>query len=152
MALSSVVEDRDLGMKAIIKQIKKLEGSETNVGLWGEGEPDSNLAARAVVHELGSIAMNIPSRPFNRDAFRKNLKNLKEVITKLYDEMLARRIKAEKLLKKTGDWYTGKLKDAITFGSFKSLKPATVKRKKSSKPLIDLADMRNRIEHKEKMG
>lgn len=146
------VEDKDLGFNAIIKQIKKLEGSETDIGLWGDGEPDSNLAARAAIHEYGSASGKIPSRPYNRKAFDKNLKRIKEVITKLYDVMLLRRITAKKLLGQLGDWYTGVLKDSITFGKFKALKPATIKAKGSTRTLIDTADMRNRTTHKEKMG
>lgn len=153
MAVKSITfEEKDLGMNAIIKQIKKLEGSHTDVGLFGSGGgPADNLAARGTVHEYGSIAAGIPKRPWNRKTFSDNLKDLQKLITGLYNKILEQRLSAKLLLEKTGEWYTGKSKETITKGGFKALKPATIARKKSSKPLIDKSDMRNRIEHRETM-
>jgi hypothetical protein len=144
-----VFEEKDLGMKQIIGQLKSLRGSETQIGLWGEGDPKDNLAARATVHEYGSTKMSIPSRPFNRNTFDNRLKEIQKYVTEKYNLILERKINALTALRQIGDWYTGLLKDGITNGSFKSLSPATIARKGSSKPLIDYGDMRNRIAHKE---
>ena len=153
MAVSSVTfEDNDLGEKALIKQIKKLDDSHTDVGLFGSGGgPADNLAARGVVHELGSRAAGIPSRPWNRKCFDDNLNKLQGIITKKYNQLLERKIGAKRLLKQTGEWYEGKLKDTIDKGGFTQLKASTIARKGSSKALIDTADMKNRTEHRETM-
>lgn len=153
MAVKSITfEEKDLGMNAIIKQIKKLEGSHTDVGLFGSGGgPADNLAARAVVHEYGSVAAGIPKRPYNRKAFDDNLRELKIVITELYNMLLERRITARILLEKTGEHHTTVIKDTVNKGGFEPNKPATIRAKGSSRPLVDTADMRNRTEHKETM-
>lgn len=144
-------EEKDLGYKKIIKEIKKLDGSHTDIGLWGDGDPEDNLAARSAIHELGSKAANIESRPFNRNAFDDNLKDLQRLITNLYNDLLGLQISARTLVLRTGIWHAGKIKDTIDKGGFAPLSAATIRRKGSSKPLIDTSDMKNRIEHKEKM-
>jgi len=56
----------------------------------------------------------------------------------------------EQILRLVGSFLEGKIKEKITHGdpSWPSLKPETVKRKGSSKPLIDTGKLRNSITHK----
>lgn len=150
--MGAIVEDRDLGYKQIVKEVKKLGRSSTNVGLFGSGGSASvNLAERAAVHEYGTRNGNIPSRPFMRSAFDKNRKSLIKKINSLYGKVIKKECSAKKLLKITGEWFTGKVKQEITIGNFKRLKSQTIKRKKSSKPLIDTGNLRSSVTHKEEM-
>jgi hypothetical protein len=152
MGVKVTYKEEDLGAREIQRQIKKLKKSHTDVGLFGNGESAStNLAERAAVHEYGTKNGNIPSRPFMRNAFDNNLKKLQKYIIVQYGKMIDRRIKAKGVLKKTGGWFEGKIKDSILIGPFVALKKQTKDRKKSSKPLIDTGQMRNSVEHRETM-
>lgn len=147
-----VVEDNDLGLKAIEKEIKKLDGTHTDIGQFGSGgDPSEDIAARAAVQEFGTRDGRVPSRPFQRDTFKKNLKDLKIEIEKGYNMLLERRSNVKKLLEDIGEWYTGKMKEIFTEGTFKALAEATVRQKKSSRPLVDKGDMRRMTTHKEKI-
>lgn len=50
-----------------------------------------------------------------------------------------------------GELYTDQIKDKILKGPFKPLSDITIHRKGSSRPLIDTAQMRNSVTHREKM-
>lgn len=56
----------------------------------------------------------------------------------------------ERILRKAGAFMEGEIKKTITSGrpDWKKLNPATIKRKKSSKPLMDTGAMRNAVTHK----
>ena len=58
--------------------------------------------------------------------------------------------KKERILRKAGAFMEGEIKKTITSGrpGWKSLNPATIRRKKSSKPLMDTGAMRNAVTHK----
>ncbi len=151
MAVGSV-EDIDLGYKKIVREYKKLDGSYTKVGLFGNsGGPENNLAARGAVHEYGTKSGKIPSRPFNRDAFDNNFKDLLRLIQKEMNSLLQEMSNATKMLKRLGEWFTGEVKESITIGRFVPLKEKTKKAKGSSRPLIDTGQMRGAITHKEKI-
>jgi hypothetical protein len=147
-----VVEDIDHGMNDIVKEIKALDGSETDIGLWGNGgNEEDNLAQRAATNEFGTHDGRIPARPFNRRAFDENVKELQKSINKRYNKLLDQKMTAKKLLQDTGAEHEANIKNTIDRGGFRPNAPATIARKGSSKPLIDEGDMRNRIEHREKM-
>lgn len=150
--MSVTVFERDLGWDKIVKSIKHLKGSYTKVGLFGNGgSPSDNLAARGAVHEFGSVKMNIPARPFNRRAWSRHKEKVIKLLEEKYNRILATKGTASvrKALSDIGADFEGKLKQTIMDGGFVANKPATIKHKGSSRPLIDTGDMRNRIEHKE---
>jgi len=143
------VEDHDLGFKKIIANLKSWDGKEVAVGLFGEGDdPETNLAYRGAIQEYGTKDGKIPSRPFTRQCFSKNLKTLKKVIGGAYGRMLDLKTRGPKALERIGEWYTGKVKEEITSGSFTPNAISTIAKKGSSKPLIDTAEMRNRVASK----
>jgi len=124
--------------------------SFTKVGLFGNGgDASTNIAERGAVHEFGTKSGKIPSRPFNRQAFSKNLKKTEKVVAIWYNKVIDGKSSTKKALQNIGEWFEGKLKEEITSGGFVALKSATSARKGSSKPLIDTGDMRRRITHKE---
>lgn len=152
MASNVQVIEKDLGMNAIENELKKLNGSETDIGIFGSGgNEEDNLAQRAATNEYGTRDGRIPERPFNRDAFDNNVKKLQESITDRYNKVLDRKMTAKKLLQETGAEHEANIKETIDKGRFKSNAPATIARKGSSRPLIDDGDMRRAITHKEKM-
>lgn len=146
------VEDRDLGLNDIIKEVKKLDGASTNIGIYGNGgDASDNLAERAAVHEFGTRDGRIPERPFNRQAFDKNLKDTKKTIEIEFAKVLARKSKAKRFLSTVGAFYEGRLKKELEIGGFRALSPKTIAMKGSSRPLLDTGQMRGAIEHREEM-
>lgn len=150
MAVAVKVDDNDLGWKEIQKETLKLDGAHTDIGQFGSGgKPSKDIAARAAVQEFGTRDGRIPSRPFQRQTFKRNLKELKIEVEKGYDDIVTLKISARKMLEDTGEWYTTKMKEIFTEGTFKSLELATIKKKGSSRPLVDKGDMRRFTTHKE---
>lgn len=145
------VEDIDLGWNKIKEDIQKLNKAHTDVGFFGSGGgPETNMAARATVHEFGSQKQNIPKRPFMRETFDRNLDATLKVMAIWYSKIFIHKTTPRNALKNIGEWYTGRMKLQITTGSFTPLKASTVRAKKSSKALIDTGQMRNSITHKER--
>jgi hypothetical protein len=158
---------RDKGFAAAMLEMKALGHLRTKVGLPAEGEVGAPSNARlgkhevtvasemsqivriASYHEFGAPRANIPERPFMRLAFENNLAPLQE-LKKARILAVARGVEtAETAIKKIGEWFTARTKLTIRDGGFVPLKPQTIKRKKSSRPLIDTAQMLNSIQHVE---
>jgi len=145
------VEDNDLGYKKILESFKKLDGTNVDIGFYGDGnDPETNMAERAAVNEYGTN--HIPSRPFNRQAFDNNLPNLKRYIGGLYGRLIHRRTTPKRMFVQLGEWYKGKLQEEITSGNFVPNSPNTVAQKGSSRPLIDEGEMRRDVKVKISKG
>lgn len=151
--MGAVVEERDLGWNNIKKQMKKLSNSYVDIGLFGnDGGPDTNLAARVAVLELSSRLWNPRTkRPFMRRTIDDNKKEIGEFVDRGLDKVVEKRSNAKKLLHDIGVEVTGLTKQKITEGPFAPLKPATIRRKGSSRPLIDTGDMKNSVKFKVKI-
>lgn len=147
--------------KRLEKYLRLMERSYVNVGLPGQNSPqavdsDGNpagmtVAQLGVIHELGSPARNIPPRSFmgqtqakNWDSLKKNTKGVSKLVLNL-------RLHPQRALMLLGNWYEGRIKHQIKNGYYIPLKPATIAKKKSSRPLIDTAQMRNSVTHQVKM-
>jgi len=152
MAARINVIEIDRGWSNIEKNIRKMGGAETRVGLFGSGGgADENLAARASVQEYGSRRWKGGGRPFMRQSFDKNVGDLERLAKKEYDQVVDQKQSVSKMVKTVGAWMEGKIKETITTGNFRPLKPATIRAKGSSTPLIDTGQMRNSITHKDKV-
>ncbi len=139
---------KDMGMNEIIKKTKQLNGVKIKVGLFGSGDPRSNVAARGAVHEYGSTKRNIPIRPFTAQAFDMNLKILTKFINKLLTKLYFKNLPTTAFLKKIAVLHEGQIKKSIVSRLFWPLKPATIKRKKSSVQLVDTGIMLNSVKNK----
>jgi hypothetical protein len=150
--MGTVTFERDMGWNKLKRELKHLKGSHTKVGIFGNGgPPEDNLASRGTVHEFGTKNGDIPARPFNRRAWSRYKKQVIDLMTKEYNKILKSKgsKKAKKALREVGAFFEGKVKETITNGGFMALKPATIERKGSSKPLIDKGEMRAAVTHKE---
>lgn len=153
----SRVEDKDLGLNRIIRTLNKdLDGVVVKVGVQakdkavrrGKGgsirNTDQPLAAIAAIHEFGLGGM--PQRSFLRSAFDEN----KPMINKMGDHIVNSAIKGistETALDQLGNVVQGMVQKKIVDGPFVPNSPATIKRKKSSKPLIDTGHLRQSIRY-----
>lgn len=153
----SRVEDKDLGLNRIIRTLNKdLDGVVVKVGVQakdkavrrGKGgsirNTDQPLAVIAAIHEFGLGGM--PQRSFLRSAFDEN----KPMINKMGDHIVNSAIKGistETALDQLGNVVQGMVQKKIVDGPFVPNSPATIKRKKSSRPLIDTGHLRQSIRY-----
>lgn len=136
---------KDIDQKAIDKLRKRLVGSGkvVNVGFpQGKHEEDGTpVAMIAAVHEFGSPSQGIPERPFLRVAVQRNRQKYAMLNHTNLVKMLRGQTTVETALGQLGEMAKGDVQTEIRSGDFKPLKAATIKRKGSSRPLIDTGQM-----------
>lgn len=147
-----IIKDTNLkGLRNLIDNIRNAGKEKVLVGVPASknsqhGTDGINMATLAAVHEFGSPSRGIPERSFLRSAIiegRQDISNLvaqgvqvyirqgKEIDLMFYDRI--------------GLFASNLVKDKIVKGPFKPLSDETVKRKGSSKPLIDTGALRQSI-------
>lgn len=135
---------KDIDPKAIDKLKKRLiDNKIVNVGVpAGPKENDGTpVAMIAAVHEFGAPAQGIPERPFLRVAIQKNRLKYVRLNRINLGKMLRGQMTAEQALGQLGEMVKGDVQVEIRTGDFVPLKPATIKRKGSTRPLIDTGQM-----------
>lgn len=158
----SRVEDKDLGLNRIIRTLNKdLDGVVVKVGVQakekaarrGKGgsirNTDQPLAVIAAIHEFGLGGM--PQRSFLRSAYDEN----KATIDAMVDNIANGAVQGMSVgtaLNQLGNDVQGMVQKKIVDGPFKPNAPATIKRKKSSRPLIDTGHLRQSIRYVIKKG
>lgn len=141
----------DCGKKALVAQLKTRLVAK--VGFPHEDNPihaDAHIkvAELAMTHEYGSEARNIPARPFMRETGKRERKTARKLFAGLNRLMLRGGITKRQMLGRMGVWYAAEMRETITqhgHALFIPLKPSTVARKGSSRPLLDTAGMKNAI-------
>jgi len=151
----------DHGYAAIVKEIEKMGHLYTKVGFpeaGAAGYPShhsigaqpagdmSEVIKVAAVQEFGAPSRNIPERSFVRTSFDNNYGALQAFKAAQWKLIIEGKQTAEQGIRKIGEWMIAKMKRQIRDGSYVPLKPATIARKKSSRPLIDTAQMINSIQ------
>lgn len=139
------VKDIDRGWKNIVKELTKAKQPFVKVGVLSDAETKDgqNLASIAAYNEFGTS--KIPSRPFMAQTFDLNNSQTKRFIDKEYGKVLDRKQSIADGLYKIGIFYQEKTQSQISLGKFAPNKPATIKAKGSSKPLIDTGRLRKSI-------
>ena len=170
------VEDIDHGWKKLMKEIKKLDKSYTAVGWFGHGgDPSNDVAARAAILNTGATirvtkkmrgylsavlgihlkksthVIRLPARPFVKKTASLFKRKLADRMKIEYNNMLGGKQNAKKTLARIGEWYVGKTKYVMTHVSFTANSSATVRKKGSSRPLIDSGETRSSTTHREVM-
>lgn len=153
----SRVEDKDLGLNRIIRTLNKdLDGVVVKVGVQskdkavrrGKGgsirSTDQPLAVIAAVHEFGLASM--PQRSFLRSAYDENLPMIDKMIQRVANGAVFG-LGTNAALNQLGNVVQGMVQRKIVDGPFVPNSPATIKRKKSSKPLIDTGHLRQSIRY-----
>ena len=153
----SRVEDKDLGLNRIIRTLNKdLDGVVVKVGVQakdkavrrGKGgsirNTDQPLAVIAAIHEFGLGYM--PQRSFLRSAYDENLPVIDKMIQRVANGAVFG-LGTNAALNQLGNVVQGMVQRKIVDGPFVPNSPATIKRKKSSKPLIDTGHLRQSIRY-----
>jgi hypothetical protein len=133
----------------LMRTVKSLEGFTATVGFKG-GRSDSNLnnAQIAYINEHGSPAKNIPARPFLGPGITEAMPELRAVAGQVVRQVLTSLdpAVAAKGMEIIATGLEAAVKKKILTGHFAPLKPATIRRKGHSKPLIDTGQMYDSVE------
>lgn len=135
-------------MRALEAKIAALRGLGVVVGVTAKTNSRSGKfsnAELAAIHEFGSPARNIPERSFLRKPLINNAAVIANLAKNAVGKFITGQITAEAALGALGEEAKNISKVAIAEGITPALKPATIKRKKSTKPLIDTGQLLNSI-------
>lgn len=144
---AKVVKDIDKGLFEELR--KRITGGHktVNVGFPATGEQhedsDMSVAAVATVHEFGTES--IPERSFLRAGLRRNVQKYKRLNRASLQKILRGQTDFESGLALLGEMAKSDVQAEITNGDFAPLEPETIRRKGSSKPLIDKGQMRQSV-------
>jgi len=111
------------------------EGAEAK-----EGSPGATLIQIANIHELG---LGVPQRSFIRGWFEENKDRVSELFAKQLDKLGVSRV--ETVLERLALWVQADIQLRITRRIPPPLADATIKRKKSSVPLVDTGQLKGSI-------
>lgn len=152
---SVTFESKDLGKSKIKKDLRGLNSYAAMVGIPSTAprpvdketkKPLAiNMATLALIHERGSAANNIPARPFMKQTRQRAEGRFARLLRRLYKQVVNGKVNPQNGLAKLGVSYEGEMKNTFIVGQFVPNKPATVKRKGSSRPLIDTGHLRQSI-------
>lgn len=172
------VVDNDLGYTAIIKGLEKLGGQYVEAGvfanagtekdgrtkvadvaIWNEYGVDIQVTPkmRGYLHVLGihlspnKTTIRIPARPFMKQAADNNANAWEQLIEELAGRVIDG-MNPQQALELLGNQVKGDIKEIFTKGDFAPNSPATIARKKSSRPLIDTGRLRNSVDFRIKKG
>jgi len=151
----AVLKDTDRGWKKIQRELRIMNRSFVKVGVLSDAgrfptaEGGANIADVATFNEFGTST--IPSRPFMGQSFDKNRRAINRFIVKKQSDIYQARTSTRRALDSLGIFFVGKVKQIFTTGKFQPVKPATVARKGSTRPLIDTGRLRASINHEVKL-
>jgi phage gpG-like protein len=147
LVLSSKIIFNDKNLQALKKQMKS---ASVQVGL-PKGTPTKEdyggltVVELGAVHEFGSPAKNIPERSFIRVPIFKSEKEFKVFAKKQGIMILEGKQTVLQGITKIGIWGQSIIMKSFTDNNWQPLKQSTVNKKGSSKPLIDIGNLRQSI-------
>lgn len=130
------------------QRLKEAQAKHVNVGFPGGQDHEGTemtVAQLARVHEFGAPSVGIPERPFMRQSLQNNRPKYLRLNRQNLRQMVAGDMSAEQALGQLGAMAQGDIQREIVNGEFAPLKPETIRRKGSSKPLIDSGQMRQSV-------
>jgi hypothetical protein len=151
--MSVKFETKDLGKAKIERELKAAKKLVALVGIPSdakrhEDNPNIGLAQIAYIMEKGSAVNNIPARPFMHQTRERNEKRVLGLSKKLLKALSSGSTTAMDAIKKLGGAYELAMKEIFIEGSFAPNALSTIRKKKSSRPLIDTGLLRQSIKYK----
>lgn len=142
------VTDRDLGWKAIKREVERAQHREVAVGIL-QGSTDSegtSIAEYATYNEFGTE--DVPSRPFMAMSFDENVAAINSDFNRQSKRLVAGEVTAEQALTIIGQKHAGRVQNTITGRNIlPALAPSTIAAKKgSTKTLVDTGAMTNAVQ------
>lgn len=142
------VTDRDLGWKAIKREVGRAQRLEVAVGILqgssnGEG---ASIAEYATYNEFGT--KDIPSRPFMAISVDENVAAINSDFQRQSKRLVAGEVTAEQALTIIGQKHVSRIQNTITGRNIlPALAPSTIAAKKgSTKTLVDTGAMANAVQ------
>lgn len=146
------VEDRDLGMRRILRELNDLGGAFVTVGMQqdatprAEGEVD-NVRLMAI-HEFGVPELGIPERSVLRAAFDANVDKYTQFMSDATDRIVADTSTVERELGLLGELVKADDVRRIDDQIPPPLSQFTIELKGSTTPLIDTSQMKQALRAK----
>lgn len=144
-------------IQAQIKNMEKLKTMSVKVGVIGSGagayDNGKTVLDIAMIHEYGTDDLNIPMRSFLRTPFFVNRDKMNKFINKQFNKVIEKGFPTESALELIGVKAQSVSQEAFSnngYGFWAPLKPQTIKKKGSSKPLIDTGALRQSITYQVK--
>ena len=145
--MSYKIIEKKSQLEKLKKTLNDLIGAKLKVGYFDAQKSDKNeltLATVAKINEYGTEDGKIPPRPFIRQTLRKH-NNFKAELKNVLQETLTLSKTFDSLFKKLGVKAMQEIQKEFTAGEFKQNAECTIKKKKSSKPLIDKGQLRRSV-------
>ena len=133
--------------KQFERMLKELTSKEVHVGFQRGDAKDENgvdMCDIAMWNELGTVRS--PARPFMRQSVDNHTDEINRKFQSLQAAILTGR-SAEQILKELGIFQKDLMQNEIITGDFVPNAPSTIRRKGSSKPLIDTGRMRQSVNY-----
>ena len=131
--------------RRFLAELEKMKRLEVRVGYQAGAAADEDgvdIANIAMWNELGTS--RAPARPFLRKSVDENADKIKAMCKKQL-QRLVQGASAEDVLEKLGVFQKGLIQKKIVAGSFEPNAASTIRKKKSSRPLIDTGRMRQSV-------
>jgi phage gpG-like protein len=144
------LKDDKREQRRIERLLKKMRRSpHVAVGILQDERIDDrfSMVDLAAVHEYGSRDGRIPQRSFIRTTCDAQHKKHFKLISALQAKMLDGALNVRQALTRLGEVVSKDMVRTINRGIVPALKPVTIRRKKSSKPLIDTGRLKGSITH-----
>ena len=133
------------GQRTLHRPVNHIRGTIGGVRARPKPREPLDVARLAIIHEFGSPKNNLPARPVMRQTNQRHARELQPILAGMLRRIYAGRILPSKALAQLGVFWEGKIKQTFRDGVFAPLRPATIARKGSSKPLIDSGQLRQSV-------
>ena len=146
--MSVKIKDRITGDgKRLLDSMKELKELEVRVGFQSgkdTQEDGTDICDIAAWNELGTE--NIPSRPFIRNSVDNHSDEINSFLMEKRND-LVHGASAKQVLNEIGLFQKNMIQSEIIDGSFEANAESTIKKKGSSRPLIDTGRMRQSVNY-----
>ena len=146
--------DTDMGMAVIRTQIAALSALAVKAGII-EGttaKDGTNIAEYAAYNEYGvpgkKKKWDIPPRPFIRGWVENHAAEINAAHERFFKQVAEGKLSAEQAMNRLGQFAESGIRKYIKSGNFEPNADSTIKRKGSSRPLIETGAMRNSVRYK----
>ena len=150
--MAKIIRQSTKVKEALDKAVSSLGAKSLEVGFLESAryEDGTPVAGVAVVHEFGSPVNGIPPRSFMRKTAEDKQGEWSNLIEQGAKAVINGTETPETMLEKVGLVAAGNIKTTITQITTPALSPATIKKKGSSKPLIEDGILLNSVTHRVK--
>jgi hypothetical protein len=141
----------DKAWQKLKKRLLKQSDPHVRVGIIAKkgGSADHggiSVVELAAVHEFGAPNAGIPERSFIRRTFHEKRKELVKNVEILTKQVFSKELPLNNALDRLGAWGASAVKNTITGEPIPPpLKPKTIERKGSTRPLVDTGQLLNAI-------